>query len=149
MSEVLFYQLERRPLEAVLPDLLVRSLQRGWRAVVKVGSAERLEGLNGHLWSYDEASFLPHGTAADGHAEHQPVWLTVGDDNPNGAHVRFLVDGATTELFTGYARTVYLFDAASEEGMAVARSAWKQARAAGCDVTYWQEDENGRFQKQG
>ena len=148
LIEVLFYQLERRPLERVLPDLLIRSLQRGWRAVVKVGAEERLDALNAELWSYDDASFLPHGASADGHAADQPVWLTLREENPNGAAVRFLVHGASAEGFSGYRRTVYLFDAGSEDA-AAARDAWKAARTEGCDVTYWREDENGRWQKQG
>jgi DNA polymerase III subunit chi len=147
MAEILFYHLERSPLERVLPDLLARSLERGWRVVVKIGSEERLQALNAHLWSYDDASFLPHGSAADGHAEEQPVWLTTGDDNPNGATVRFLVDGAGTADFGGYERIVFMFDAADPEALAKARDAWKAARGAG-DATYWRQDENGRWAKQ-
>jgi len=123
MAELLFYHLERQPLEGVLPGLLQRSLDRGWRVVVKVGSEERLEALNAHLWSFDDTSFLPHGAAADGHAEEQPIWLTTGDDNPNGATVRFLVDGAETSDFATYARSVFLFDAADPEAVAKARAA--------------------------
>jgi DNA polymerase-3 subunit chi len=149
MPEILFYQLERRPLESALPDLLQRSLDRGWRVVVKVGSDERLEALNAHLWTYDEASFLPHGAAADGNAAGQPIWLTTGDDNPNGATVRFLVDGAETADFSGYDRIVFIFDAADAEALAKAREAWKAARAGGGEGTYWRQDENGRWMKQG
>jgi DNA polymerase-3 subunit chi len=149
MAEILFYQLERRPLESALPDLLQRSLERGWRVVVKVGSDERLEALNAHLWTYDEASFLPHGAAADGNAAEQPVWLTTGDDNPNGATVRFLVDGAETADFSGYDRVVFIFDAADAEALAKAREAWKGTRVAGGEATYWRQDENGRWMKQG
>jgi DNA polymerase-3 subunit chi len=149
VTEVLFYQLERRPLERVLPELLERSLERGWRAVVKVGSDERLEALNAHLWSYDDASFLAHGSAADGNADEQPVFLTTGDDNPNGANVRFLVDGADTGDFEGYHRVVFLFDAGDPEATGKARAAWKAAASAGHDATYWRQDENGRWKKQG
>ena len=149
MAEVLFYHLERRPLEAVLPGLLQRSLERGWRVVVQVGSEERLEALNAHLWSYDEAAFLPHGSAADGYAEEQPVWLTAGDDNPNGASVRFLVDGAEAAELVGYDRIVFLFDAGEAEAVAKARAAWKEAEAAGHDATYWRQDDSGRWKKQG
>ena len=148
MTEVLFYQLERRPLESALPDLLVRSLDRGWRVVVEVGSDERLDALNTHLWTYDEASFLPHGSASDGHAEEQPIFLTTGKDNPNGAQVRFLVDGAATDEFSGYERIIFLFDAADAESLSRARVAWKAARAAGVDATYWRQDERGRWAKQ-
>jgi DNA polymerase-3 subunit chi len=148
MAEVLFYQLEQRPLEKVLPELLVKSLERGWRVVVEAGSDERLEALNGLLWTYEEASFLPHGTADDGHSADQPVFLTVGPDNPNGATVRFLVDGATTRAFAAYERVVFLFDAADPDAMAGAREAWKAAKADGADATYWRQDESGRWKKE-
>ncbi len=149
MAEVLFYHLERTTLEKALPDLLVRSLARSWRVVLTVGSDERLEALNNQLWSFDDSSFLPHGSAADGHAADQPIWLTTGDDNPNGANVRFLVDGASTEDFSGFERLVFMFDAADADALATARGAWKKAREAGADATYWKQDENGRWKKQG
>jgi DNA polymerase-3 subunit chi len=147
VAEVLFYHLERQPLETALPGLLQRSLDRGWRVIVKVGSEERLEALNAHLWSYDDASFLPHGAAADGNLEAQPIFLTTGEDNPNGATVRFLVDGANASDFTGYDRTVFIFDAADGDAVARSREAWKAARAGGHDATYWRQDENGRWAK--
>jgi len=149
MAEVLFYHLEQRPLESVLPGLLQRSLERGWRVVVKVGTEERLEELSTRLWTFDDASFLPHGSAADGNGEAQPIWLTTGDDNPNAAAVRFLVDGADATELAGYERSVFLFDAAEPEAVAKAREAWKAAQAAGHDATYWRQDESGRWAKQG
>jgi DNA polymerase-3 subunit chi len=149
VTEVVFYHLERRPLESVLPDLLQRSLARGWRAIVQVGSDERREALNAHLWTYEDASFLPHGSAADGRAEDQPIWLTTGEDNPNAAEIRFFVDGATTTDFSGYARIVFMFDAADPDAVAGARDTWKAAKASGGEATYWRQDENGRWTKQG
>jgi DNA polymerase-3 subunit chi len=148
VSEVFFYHLEKQPLEGALPALLQRSLERGWRVVVKVGSAERLEALNAHLWSFDDASFLPHGAAADGHAEEQPVWLTIADDNPNGARVRFLVDGADASAFEDYERTVFLFDSADREAVTRSREAWKAASAVGHATAYWRQDVRGRWTKQ-
>ena len=148
MTEVLFYHLERASLEKTLPALLRRCLERGWRAVVEVGSEERMRDLDSHLWSHDDASFLPHGTAADGHEAEQPIYLTTGADNPNGAGVRFLVDGASTDKFEGYERIVFLFDGADEEATATARDAWKAALAADADATYWRQDERGKWAKQ-
>ena len=149
MTEILFYHLERRSLEDVLPGLLIRSLERGWRVVVQAGSEERVRSLDSHLWSYDEAGFLPHGTKADGRAEEQPVWLTAEDDNPNAAHVRFLVDGAGATRFDGYERIVFLFDGGDADAVAAARAAWREAAAGGHEVTYWRQDERGRWVKQG
>ena len=147
--EVFFYHLERRPLEAVLPQLLERTLERGWRAVLQAASGERLDALDTHLWTYSEDSFLPHGTTRDGHAAHQPVYLTTGDDNPNAASVRFLVDGAVPAELSGYARIVYLFDGRDPDAVQQARSEWKRVKAAGCEVTYWQQGESGRWEKRG
>ena len=145
--EVLFYHLERAPLEAVLPQLLEKTLERGWRAVVQAGSPERLEALDETLWTYRPDSFLPHGTARDGHGDAQPIFLTTGDDTPNGAGVRFLVDGAEPASYAGFVRIVFLFNGADTEAVAQARAQWKAAKAAGCGVTYWQQNDAGRWEK--
>jgi DNA polymerase III subunit chi len=148
-TEVLFYQLDRQPLDQVLPGLLEKTLERGWRAVVQAGSAERLEAIDTLLWTYREESFLPHGTKSDGFPERQPVWLTAADDNPNGATVRFLVDGADCASLSDYARVVYLFDGRDEDARAQARLRWKTAKSAGHQVTYWQQNDRGRWEKKG
>ncbi len=145
--EVLFYQLERQPLERVLPGLLEKTLARGWRASVQAGSQERVEALDAALWTYREDSFLPHGTASDGSADRQPIYLTADEGNPNGAQVRFLVDGAESSGITGYERLVYLFDGRDETARARARAQWKSAKEAGADVTYWQQTERGGWEK--
>jgi DNA polymerase-3 subunit chi len=145
-SEVLFYHLERLPLERVLPDLLERTLQRGWRAVVQAGSPERLEALDTALWTYSDDSFLPHGTAKDGHASEQPVFLTTEPVTPNGAGVRFLVDGAEAPDFETHARLVYLFDGNDSEAIAQARQQWSAAKSAGCKVSYWRQSPEGRWE---
>jgi DNA polymerase-3 subunit chi len=147
MTEVLFYHLDRQPLERVLPELLEKCLDRGWRTVVQVGSEERRDALDAHLWSYRDEAFLPHGTVKDGNAEGQPVWLTAGDDNPNHATVRFLADGADLPDPAGYARVVMLFDGQDPDAVDRARAAWKTAKAAGHDATYWQQSERGRWEK--
>lgn len=146
-AEVLFYHLEHQPLERVLPSLLEKTLQRGWRGVVQAGSEERLQALDSALWTFTEDSFLPHGTSKTGFATDQPIFLTTGDDNPNGAGIRFLVDGAVAASFTGIARLVYLFDGHDDEALAIARAQWKAAKAAGCAATYWQQSQDGRWEK--
>jgi DNA polymerase-3 subunit chi len=145
-TEVLFYQLDRQPLERVLPGLLERTRERGWRAIVQAGSTERIEALDTELWTYEEASFLPHGTDRAGDAERQPILLTTGDGNANGASVRFLIDGAVIDDPSGYTRIVHLFEA-SEEALARARREWKRAKDQGCEVTYWQQGQSGRWEK--
>ena len=146
-TEVLFYHLERQPLERVLPALLEKTLARGWTAVVQSGSEERLQALDTALWTYAEESFLPHGTRKDGYPDLQPIYLTVGEETPNGAGVRFLVEGAEAHTFAGFARIVCLFDGHDPEAVARARRQWTAARGAGCSATYWQQTETGRWEK--
>lgn len=146
-TEVLFYHLERQPLERVLPSLLQRTLERGWRAVVQVGSTERLEALDAHLWTYAEDSFLPHGTAKEGAPDRQPILLTVGEENDNGAGVRFLLDGADMEAYAGYTRIVVIFDGRDGDALAAARAQWQRIRAQGCKATYWRQSDAGRWEQ--
>ena len=148
MAEILFYHLQRQPLEQVLPGLLAKCLERNWRAVVQFGSEERRDAVDSQLWTYRDDGFLPHGTMKDGNAGLQPVWLTTDDDNPNGATVRFLADGAITQDYSGYARIVLLFDGNDPDAVDRARSQWNAAKSGGHDATYWQQSERGRWEKQ-
>jgi DNA polymerase-3 subunit chi len=146
MTEVLFYHLQGQSLERVLPQLLQRSLERGWRAVVQAASEERVEALDAHLWTFRDDSFLPHGTWREPEAAAQPVLLTVNADNPNGAHVRFLIEGAEMPAdAAAYERLVLIFDGEDIDAVTSARQRWAEAKAAGLAVTYWQPDEQGRW----
>ena len=150
MTEILFYHLQRHPLERVLPALVEKSLERGWRVVVQAASEERVEALDAHLWIFRDDSFLPHGTWREAEAAEQPVLLTVHDSNPNGAAVRFLVDGAPVPVdAAGYERIVLLVDGNDPDAVAAARERWSEGKAKGFEVTYWQADENGRWQRTG
>jgi DNA polymerase III subunit chi len=148
MTEMLFYHLQGQPIERVLPSLLERSLDRGWRVAVQSSSEERVEALDAHLWTFRDDGFLPHGTHKETSAAEQPILLTVNDDNPNGAIVRFLIDGVPLPADAGsYQRIVLIFDGTDEDAVADARSRWTAAKAEGFEVTYWQADENGRWVK--
>ena len=146
MTEVRFYHLERQPLDKVLPRMLQTGLERGWRAVVQAGSEERVESLSSLLWSFEDNAFLPHGSKADGFASLQPVWLTAADENPNDANVRFYVDGARAADIEGLMRAVIIFDGNDEAAVALAREDWKRFKSDGCEVSYWQQNGQGRWQ---
>ena len=148
MTEILFYHLQRQPIERVLPQLLEKSLERGWRVVVQAASDERIDALDAHLWTWRDDSFLAHGTDREAEAALQPVLLTAQDHNPNGASVRFLIDGAPVPAdAASYQRIVLLFDGEDDDAVAAARARWTEVKAQGFDATYWQADEQGRWQK--
>lgn len=151
MTETLFYHLENRALEDVLPDLLEKSFQRGWRANIKADSAERCDALDLLLWTYDEQSFLPHAQLGDGDDTQQPVLISVEEGNPNAAQIMFYVGGARPADWTklgDLARVVLLFDGRDSEALTRARAAWDEAKSAGHTVTYWKETSSGKFEKQ-
>lgn len=147
MGEARFYHLQRSTLERALPRLLVKTLERGWRAVVLAGSPERVEALNQHLWTFDSASFLPHGAASDGSADRQPIWLTCQDENPNGAQVLMLTDGMTSEMIERFDVVCDLFDGGDDEAVAAARRRWVLCKTKGLNLSYWQENERGGWER--
>ncbi|MGB7204459.1 MAG: DNA polymerase III subunit chi [Anderseniella sp.] len=147
MTEVFFYHLERARLEDVLPLLIKKTMERGWRAVVQTVSDERIEAISSQLWQWKDDEFLAHGSKADGHSEHQPVWLTTETDNPNNARVRFLVDGADMAVPHDLERYIIMFDGNDEVAVAAARTKWKSVTAEGFTATYWQQDERGSWVK--
>lgn len=149
MTDIAFYHLQGSTLESALPKLLEKTLEAGKRAVVMAGSEARVEALNGVLWTYDQDSWLPHGSPRDGNAEAQPVWLTTDDENPNGASFLFLTDGATSEYVGDYERCFELFDGNDPAAVEAARGRWSGYKDAGHTLTYWQQSEAGRWEEKG
>jgi DNA polymerase-3 subunit chi len=151
MAELWFYHLERTGLESVLPELLEKTLARGWRARVEVGSAERADALCTQLWTYRDDSFLPHGTVSDGHAGGEPVLIATEGPNLNKADVLFLVDGGALSpaRITQFARAILIFDGRDEAAVLAAREQWRTAKAADIPVTYWQQSAGGKWEKKG
>jgi DNA polymerase III subunit chi len=146
--EVWFYHLERTALDHALPDLLEKTLAKGWRAIVRTTTSERLARLDSWLWTFRDDSFLAHGLADEPDAARQPILLTTAEDNLNRADALFLVEGAEERRFEGYKRCIDLFDGRDEQAVAAARARWKLARSLGLPVTYWKQGERG-WEKQG
>jgi DNA polymerase-3 subunit chi len=148
MTEVLFFHLQSRPLEQVLPTILDRALARGQKVVVEVSSQERLRALDDHLWSYSDESFLPHVTAVEADAAANPIVLTTQDHNPNAATVRICAEGVRIpDALSDYERVVLIFDGDDPDALAAAREDWKKVRSVGTEASYWQQDDSGRWEK--
>jgi DNA polymerase-3 subunit chi len=143
MTEIGFYHLLSTPLERALPRLLERARGQGHRIIVRAASTERVEHLNALLWTYDEASFLAHGSARDGNPETQPIWLSDREGNPNDASILFLVDGVTAADVASFSRCIDMFDGNDPDAVVSARDRWRQAREAGHSLTYWQQTPAG------
>jgi DNA polymerase-3 subunit chi len=149
VTDILFYHLQSRSLEAVLPQLVEKSLEKAWRVVVQATTRERLAALDERLWTFDQASFLPHATDEEGDPAAQPVLLTAGFGNLNRAAIRFLVEGAPIpEDAQSYQRIVLLFDGNDPDAVEAAREAWRGVKAGGFEATYWRQNDAGRWEKQ-
>ena len=146
--EVWFYHLERSGLDQVLPELLQKTMGRGWRALVRTGTRERLEHLDGWLWSYREDSFLAHGLDVEPLAERQPILLTTGMENSNQAQALFLLDGAEPGELDAYERCIILFDGRDETALEQARARWAALKSKKLPISYWRQSPEGRWEKQ-
>ena len=147
MTEIGFYHLQRSPLEEALPRLLEKVLGAGMRAVVRAPDEAQVERLVLQLWLYDAGAFLPHGSAKDGRAGEQPIYLTATDENPNGAELLAQVGGAEMADLGGYKRCLDLFDGGDDDQLTSARARWKRYLAAGHQLTYWQQKPNGGWER--
>jgi len=143
MSRIGFYHLTSSSLEVALPQLLEKALAAGHKILIMAGSPERVQHLEAHLWTYDPASFLPHGAARDGSELLQPVFLSAIDDNPNQADLLVLTDGVSSERLNAFERCLNLFDGQDELAVTQARTRWKEWSAAGHELIYYQQSERG------
>jgi len=146
-TDIGFYQLNRSPLERALPRLVERALDGGFRVLIRCGSRPRLDQLNGVLWTYDPGSFLPHGGPDDGNAADQPVYLSDGPDNPNGARLLVLVDGVEAADLDRFERCLDLFDGTDPEALEAARRRWRALKDEGWRLTYWAQTDDGIWQE--
>ena len=145
-AEVAFYQLSRSSLERALPRLLQKVLDQEIRAVVLATSEERLSALDTALWVDDPGSFLAHGRRGEPYPEDQPIYLTSVEENPNGARVLVLIDGAEARSLAGYTRCLHVFEGNDAAQLAAAQVRYEACRTAGLSVTYYRQDSSGRWE---
>ena len=145
--EIWFYHLERSTLDQVLPGLLEKTRERGWRAIVRAADPHRLDQIDERLWTWRDESCLAHGRASDPHAERQPILLTGTEENPNGAQALFIVDDVELGDTEGYERCFIIFDGRDETSLAGARRRWKTLKDGGATLAYWKQSPEGRWEK--
>jgi DNA polymerase-3 subunit chi len=147
VTEIGFYHLQRGGVSDTLPRLLEKAVEAGFRILVRAPSQAEAEALSKLLWTYDPASFLPHGTQSDGWPAEQPIYLTAGDDNPNGADLVCQLGGAEAASIGDFRRALDLFDGRDPDLLAAARARWQRYKAAGHAVTYWQQKPTGGWER--
>lgn len=147
MTDIGFYHLTVSPLERTLPRLLEKILAVKKRAVILCATQERLDFLNAVLWTGGKISFIPHGSTQEGFPEDQPIWLTLQDENPNGAEFLIQIEGAESPSLSTYKRCLDLFDGADDAAVMAARNRWAKYKASKHAVTYWTQTPTGEWEK--
>jgi len=144
MTEIRFYHLERQSIDHALPLLAAKAFETDKKTVIKTASEKENEHYNNLLWTYQEHSFLPHGTHKDGQAENQPIWITHLDENPNEADVLILTCDSVPEDVDTYSLCCYMFDGRNEQALKAARNRWKKYKdQEKFELTYWQQGQKG------
>jgi DNA polymerase-3 subunit chi len=146
MSEIRFYHLQSQPLEQALPALLSKAYENGHKILVKAPT-DKIEALNEALWTFRADSFLPHGSAKDGHEQDQPILITDNDDNPNGADVLILTHNLESPNAAEFKLCCEVFDGRIDEHVQAARSRWSAYKEQGLTLTYWQQTAQGGWDK--
>lgn len=149
MCEFWFYHLERSTLEQVLPGLLEKTRERGWKALVHVSDPAQLEALDEHLWTWRDDSFLAHGRASEPNADRQPILLSESGENLNAAQALFMIDGAEIGDTDGLERCFIIFDGRNDQALTGSRERWKALKAQGAALAYWKQSPEGRWEKAG
>jgi DNA polymerase-3 subunit chi len=148
VTEIQFYHLEQRRVDQALPPLLERALEEGRRVLVRASSDEMVAALNERLWTYDDASFLPHGAAGDGDPMTQPIFLTSELENPNAATMLIRLSGAEgSEADDAFDLVVLMFDGRDETALAEARGEWRRLKDQGSTISYWREGDEGGWER--
>ncbi|RZJ43922.1 MAG: DNA polymerase III subunit chi [Brevundimonas sp.] len=147
MAEVWFYHLERSSLEAVLPGLLEKTREKGWRALIRTPDPARTAALDEHLWTWREDSFLAHGRSGDPFPERQPILIGEDGENRNGAQALFIVEGADLSAAETFERCFILFDGRDDQQVQAERERWRTLKGLGLSLAYWKQDEDGRWSR--
>lgn len=127
-------------MELLVAQLAAEYHGSGTKVLIRALSAERIKALDQALWTFDPGSFLPHGTEEAGQAESQPVLLTAGGGNPNGAEALLLVDHTVAPEESDWLSIDYIFERSDPTAREAARQQWRIWKDQGHEPVYWQAE---------
>ena len=138
-----FRNLAGRPLELLVALLAAEYFAAGTKALIRAPTPERIKSLDQALWTFDPASFLPHGTDEAPQATAQPILLTAKEGNPNGAAALLLVDHTVAPAEPGWETIDYIFERSDPTAREAARQQWRLWKEQGHEPVYWQAEPQG------
>lgn len=148
MTDIRFYHLQTQTLDEALPAILTKAVATGKKIVVRFPNMAAAHHYDEHLWRYTPDSFLPHGAKGDGQEGQQPIYLTDGIENPNGAQILVLCQIQTVpENIAEFSLCCDFVDGRDPMDVDAGRARWKVYKEAGHSLTYWQQTESGGWEQ--
>ncbi|WP_026940809.1 DNA polymerase III subunit chi [Hellea balneolensis] len=144
--EYWFYHLEASTVEGVLPGLLEKTRQKGWKALVKL-PVEQLKEMDDYLWTYKDDSFLPHGRDDEPMSEQQPITLSSSAVTASGRQAVFLLGGTDLDDMSGVERCIVMINGRSQDDVLQERKRWRALKEAGATLSYYQQNDRGSWEK--
>jgi len=147
MTEIRFYHLQQTSLENALPEILLKAVEREYKIIIKCSNKEEVEAIDEMIWTYRKDSFIPHGCKKNGFENEQPIWITSKDENVNNANMLLLINNAESELIENFDLCCKIFDGADNEILEKSREHWKEYKNKDYGLSYFQQDEQGKWLK--
>lgn len=149
MTDIRFYHLRRDTADKAIPDLLAKALANGHKIYLKMPTPARCQYYDDWLWRYRDDTFLPHAQDGDPSPHVHPIWIGTGDDAPNGATMAIAAEGATLPPPKNFKLMCFVFSSEHEAELNLSRALWSELKKnSSVSMTYWQQQENGAWEKQ-
>jgi DNA polymerase III subunit chi len=146
MTEIRFYHLLSQPLHQALPALVSKAFENGHRIFIRAPESAH-SALSDALWGFKPDSFLPHGYEKDSNPADHPIWISENEDNSNLADLLILTHNMEQDISEEYKLCCDIFDGNNDQDVQAARTRWKLYKNAGHSVTYWQQTQEGGWDK--
>ena len=145
MTEIFFYKLKNTSIDLFLISLIEKSISKNWNSLVLLDNTERMEEINDLLWTFNDTSFIPHGSQSDLSPDKQNVYLTCNEENLNNSNIIFSIDGIIINEPDNWNRCIYIFNEQNLKVTDELESYKREIKDFGYTLKSFEQDNNGKW----
>ena len=145
MTEIFFYKLKNTSIDLFLISLIEKSISKNWNSLVLLDNTERMEEINDLLWTFNDTSFIPHGSQSDLSPDKQNVYLTCNEENLNNSNIIFSIDGIIINEPDNWNRCIYIFNEQNLKVTDELESYKRKVKDFGYTLKSFEQDNNGKW----
>ena len=145
MTEIFFYKLKNISIDLFLISLIEKSISKNWNSLVLLDNTERMEEINDLLWTFNDTSFIPHGSQSDLSPDKQNVYLTCNEENLNNSNIIFSIDGIIINEPGNWNRCIYIFNEQNLKVTDELESYKRKVKDFGYTLKSFEQDNNGKW----